>query len=160
MAEYLWEHYDITPALSSISRALTRCRLSRKQIRPVAAERNEELRLDWKRRISRYDPKQLMFLDESACSEKASRCRTAWSLFGIAPQVQQQLHCRERFSILPVYTLDGYISYRVIPGSYNRVRFLDFIRDCVLPICTPGWTVICLDNVSTHRSQVSLSINL
>ena len=64
------------PSQPTISRALTRARFSRKQVRSVAAERNEELRLDWKRRISGYRPEQLIFLDESACSEKASRRRT------------------------------------------------------------------------------------
>ena len=157
MAEFLWERFDITPHQSTISRALTRCRLSRKQLRSVAVERNEELRLDWKRRISGYKPEQLVFLDESACSEKAARCRTGWSLFGIAPQAQQRLHCRERFSILPAYTLDGYIAYRVIPGSYNSERFLQFVAECVLPLLTPGYHVICLDNVNTHRSTVSFS---
>ena len=155
MAEFLWERFNITPHQSTISRALTAARLSRKQVRSVAAERNEELRLDWKRRIAEYAPEQLVFLDESACSEKASRCRTGWSLFGIAPQVQQRLHCRERFSILPAYTLEGYIAYKVIPGSFNSERFLRFVAEDVLPLLTPGYHVICLDNVNTHRSTVS-----
>ena len=146
------------PSQPTISRALTRARFSRKQVRSVAAERNEELRLDWKRRISGYRPEQLIFLDESACSEKASRRRTGWSLFGIAPQVQQRLHCRERFSILPAYTLEGYIAYRVIPGSFNSERFLQFVAECVLSLLTSNYYVICLDNVNTHRFTVSFPI--
>ena len=85
MAEFLWEHFDVRPSLSSISRGLRSVRWSRKRLQAVAAERNEELRLDWKRRISVYNPRQLLFLDESAASEKASRRRTGWSLFGVAP---------------------------------------------------------------------------
>ena len=135
MAEFLWDRFEISPSLSTISRALSRCRWSRKKIAVVAAERNEELRLDWKRRISGYNPRQLIFLDESAASEKALQCRTGWSLFGVAPQVAQRLHCRERFSILPAYTLDGYIAYRVLKGSFNGERFLAFVRECVLPLC-------------------------
>ena len=64
--------------------------------------------------MAQYDPKQLIILDESACDQKAVRCRTGWSLMGVAPQVAQRLHCRERYSILPAYTVDGYIAYRVI----------------------------------------------
>ena len=146
------------PSQPTISRALTRARFSRKQIRSVAAERNEKLRLNWKRRISEYRPEQLVFLDESTYNKKASRRRTGWSLFEIAPVMQQRLHCRERFSILPAYTLEGYIAYRVIPGSFNSERFLQFVAECVLPLLTSDYHVICLDNVNTHRSTVSFPI--
>lgn len=154
MAEFLFERFDIRPSLSTISRCLKKARYSRKKIRSIAAERNEVLRDDWIERISHYQPDQLIFLDESACSEKASRCRTGWSLYGVAPTVAQKLHCRERFSILPAYSLHGYIAWEVIAGSYDSERFLSFIERKVLPICIPGRTVLCLDNVATHYNQV------
>ena len=155
MAEFLWERYDVTLHRSTIARGLRSCRLSRKKIRSVAAERNEELRLDFKRRISEYDPRQLICLDESAASEKACRARTGWSLFGVAPQAAHRLHCRERYSILPAYTMNGYLAYRVISGSYTAERFLQFVAECVLPLCVRDYHVIMLDNVRTHRSKVS-----
>ena len=123
----------------------------------MAVERNEELHLNWKQRISRYKPEQLVFLDESTCSEKTARYRTSWSLFGIAPQAQQRLHCRKHFSILPAYTLDGYFTYRVIPNSYNNKHFLQFVAEYVLPLLTPGYHVIYLNNMNTHKSTVNFS---
>lgn len=116
------------------------------------------LRVDWKQRIAKYQPEQLCFLDESACSEKATRCRLGWSPFGVAPKTFSKLHCRERYSILPAYTLDGYITYEVTPGSYNTERFLEFVAELVLPALTRDWHVICLDNVRTHRNQGSNSL--
>ena len=160
MAVFLYERFDIQPHLSTISQCLTRARYSRKRIQSVAAERNELLRADWQARISCYQPEQLLFLDESACSEKATRCRTGWSLFGVAPQIQNKLHCRERFSILPAYSMEGYVVWDVIPNSYNRERFLSFIEEKVLPICKRDWTVLCLDNASTHHSEVIVSISM
>lgn len=154
MAEFLYERFDISPSLPTISRCLKKARYSRKKVRNVAAERNEVLREDWIVRMSKYQPEQLIFLDESACSEKASRCRTGWSLYGVSPVVHQRLHCRERFSILPAYSLHGYIAWEVIPGSYNKERFLSFIERKVLPICIPGRSILCLDNVATHYNQV------
>ena len=70
MAEFLWERYNITPHISTISRTLRSCHISRKKIRSVAAERNEELRLNFKRRIPKYDPRQLIYLNESATVRK------------------------------------------------------------------------------------------
>ena len=160
MADFLWDHFDINVSNSTISKALTRARWSRGKIYDIAAERNDELRLDWKRRISKYQPRQLMFLDESAFSEKVSRCRTAWSLHGVAPRAQRRSHCRERFSILPTYTMDGIKTWRVIPRSFNSERFLDFVREMVIPICISGWTVLCLDNCGIHRSQVWFPIDI
>ena len=121
----------------------------------MPAERNEELRLDWKRRIVGYAPEQLVFLNENAYSEKIYRRRTGWSLFEIAPQVQQRLHYRKRFSILPIYILEGYIAYRVIPNSFNGERFLQFVAEDVLPLLTPEYHIIYLNNVNTHRSTIS-----
>lgn len=127
MAEFLFKRFDIDPSLSTISRSLKATRWSKKAIKQIAAERNLELREDWKQRIPAYQPEQLCFLDESACSEKSTHARLGWSPYVVAPTTISKLHCRDRFSILPAYALDGYIAWEVIPGSYNTERFLEFV---------------------------------
>lgn len=55
-----------------------------------------------------------------------------WSLMG-KRCVQRQCFSRgERFSILPILTLDGIITYDIVPGSVTSERFLQFLRELVV----------------------------
>ena len=58
------------------------------------------------------------------------------------------------WSILPVYIVDGYLSYIAIrEGYFNREAFLTWVRDELLPCCNPypgPNSIIYLDNVSVH----------
>lgn len=52
----------------------------------------------------------------------------------------------ERFSILPILTLDGIITYDIVPGSVNSERFLQFLRELVVrlqyTVCSRVWSYI------------------
>ena len=51
--------------------------------------------------------------------------------------------------------MNGYIVYRVISGFYIMERFLQFVAECVLPLCVRDYYIIMLDNVKTYRNEVS-----
>jgi hypothetical protein len=42
-----------------------------------------------------------------------------------------------RYSILPAYTIDGYIAYQIMQGAYTAELFELFITEEVLPLCGP-----------------------
>jgi hypothetical protein len=78
------------------------------------------------------DPNMLMFVDEAACNKKTSARTRGWSLVG-KRCVQRRCFGRgERFSILPILTLDGIVMYDIIPGSVTSARFLQFLRELVV----------------------------
>ncbi|KAK7219300.1 hypothetical protein V2G26_007303 [Clonostachys chloroleuca] len=54
-----------TAALSTISRTLKRVGLTKKITQNVAKERSQDLRDDYMERRSHYNPKQMVFIDES-----------------------------------------------------------------------------------------------
>lgn len=63
----------------------------------------------------------------------------------------------KRWSVLPAYTVDGYITWKTYHGSINEAIFNDFVRNEVLPLCTPAVlvgprSVIVLDNAKIHHS--------
>ena len=91
----------------------------KKKVAVAAAPRNSQLRDDWVARISQYQPQQLMFLDESAANEKTPSRSTGWSTLNVMPCIQRILKRSERWSILPAYTLNGYITYELIQGSFD-----------------------------------------
>ena len=64
----------------------------------------------------------------------------------------------KRWSILPAYTVDGYITYIIHHGSITERIFNDFVRERVLPQYTPyeqerPRSVIVLDNATIHKSD-------
>jgi hypothetical protein len=70
------------------------------------------------------NPNMLMFGDEAAKNERTSARRWGWSLQGTRC-VQQKCFVRGwRYSILPILTFDGIITYDIIEASVTSDQFL------------------------------------
>lgn len=71
--------------------------------------------------------------------------------------VSQNLKRSKRWSILPAYTIDGYIAWEVHQGSITSTILNDFVRNQVLPLCSQDghgpWSVLVLDNARTHWNE-------
>ena len=95
----------------------------------------------------------LVFLDESMFNET-----NGWRHYGYAPIGLPARYYADRtrgksWSVLPVYTLKGYIACEIRKGWYTKETFLSFIQYRVLPHCNafPGpRSVIILDNARIH----------
>ena len=62
----------------------------------------------------------------------------------------------QRYLILPVLTIDGIITYDVIPGPVTSARFVEFLRELVIPLTNPypgPRSVLVLNNCSIHHSE-------
>jgi transposase len=121
-------------SISTLSRTLHRLRFTHKNVSGHALERNIELRALFMNRIADQvpDPNMLMFGDEAAKDERTSARRQGWSLRGTRC-VQRKCFVRgRRFSILPILTLDGIITYDIIEGSVTSERFVQFLRELVV----------------------------
>jgi transposase len=108
-------------------------------------------------RLADFKARQLVFIDESGSDERTGNRRNGWAPKGCPLMVKELLKCTPRWSILPAYTIDGYITTVLFQGSINKERFEDFIIDFVLPQCTPfpgRNSVLVMDNCSVHRSEV------
>jgi transposase len=70
--------------------------------------------------------------------------------------VRRWLSSRERVSVLPAYTIEGYIAAKTFYGTCTGEIFEDFIVDQLLPLCNPypgPRSVIIMDNASVHVSR-------
>ncbi|KAF9033379.1 hypothetical protein BJ165DRAFT_1357233 [Panaeolus papilionaceus] len=63
------------------------------------------------------DPYMVMFIDEAARNKKNPSCKFGRGIRGQQCHMWQHFVQDQRFSILPVLTLDGIIAYDIIPGS-------------------------------------------
>jgi hypothetical protein len=72
---------------------------------------------------------------------------------GVRIIVSRWLQKKERVSVLPVYTIEGYITSVTFMGSLTGAIFEDFIIEQLLPLCNPfpaPRSVIIMDNASVY----------
>ena len=122
-----------------------------------AAERNEDLRTRWLVQLAGLNAKQLLFLDESAACVRAKDRKYGWAPSGVSPVSIGTIRRDEWWSVLPVYSVDGFLIWQLLKGGYNTETFNNFVRTHVLPLCNsfPGpRSVIVVDNASIHGSEV------
>jgi len=122
-----------------------------------AEERNPELRSEWIRKLADYNASQLLFLDESAANERTGDRKYGWAPIGITPVEYTPIKRSERWSILPVYSSDGFLVWEIIQGSWTKATFNEFVHEQVLPICKPYpglRSILVMDNTKIHHSEV------
>ena len=96
-------------------------------------------------------------MDESATNERTGDRKYGWAPVGVRPHEYTPIKRSERWSILPVYTQDGFLVWDIRQGSYTMELFNDFVRDKVLPLCTPypgPRSVLVMDNATIHHCEV------
>ena len=100
---------------------------------------------------------QIIFIDESGLNSKLGERDYSWAPRGQRACAKVAGKRSSNFSLLPTYTVDGYIACNVYDGAINAERFEEFIENDVLPHCTPfpgPRSIIIIDNASIHRDDV------
>ena len=103
----------------------------------------------------------MVFIDESAANERTADRKYGWAPVGQIARASFSMQRSTRWSILPAYTIEGYITWEIIQGSYNTELFNAFIIDKLLPLCNPypgDRSVIVMDNAKIHHSEVGSHI--
>ena len=81
-----------------------------------------------------------------------------WAPRGVTPSVIRTLKRSVRWSILPAFTINGYLDWMIFQGSITAALFNDFVREQVLPHCTPfaaggPRSVLIMDNAKIHYNE-------
>ena len=131
------ELYNIRGTLLSqptLMRTLHHLHYSHKCVTTHALERDDLMRSAFMNRIADEvpNPDMLIFIDEAARNRRASARAKGWSLVGRRCVQRRHFIRGQRFSILPILTLDGIITYDIIPGSVDSKRFVQFLRELVV----------------------------
>jgi len=104
-----------------------------------------------------YD--QLIYIDESAANERSLDHKYGWSPKGQPARLISPAKRSKKWSILPVYTYDGFIDWEIIRGSYNSDMFINSIKEKIIPHTTPYpglLSVLIIDNAKIHHHPVCL----
>lgn len=175
LQDKLLQNRGTSVSVTTIYRALRRLNYTNKRVSAVALERNDLDRDAFMNSmaniVTRLD--QLVFIDEAARNRKTSGRIHGWARSG-AKCMQRRFFVRgQRYSILPALTIDGIyldsitpsfpyltvsvgiITHDIVHGSVNSHRFLDFLREQVIPLTNPypgPRSVIVMDNCSIHHA--------
>jgi hypothetical protein len=98
-----------------------------------------------------------MYIDESAANERSLDRKFGWSPKGVPARVVSSAKRSKKWSILPVYTYEGFVAWEIIHGSYNSELFVNFLRHRVIPLTSPfpgPRSVLIMDNARIHHHEV------
>ena len=98
-----------------------------------------------------------MFLDKFAANARILDRKYKWAPISIKAEIEELLKREKKWSILPLYTEEGFIAWDVIQGSYTAEIFNEFIRNYVIPLTNPFLgprSVLCMDNAKIHHNEV------
>ena len=142
-------------------RVSNRWSLADVQLAKEARERSQQLRDHWDSKLANWRAHQLVFIDESGLNSKLGERNYGWGQRGRRVRAKVSGKKSSNFSLLPAYTVHGYIACNVYEGAINAERFEEFIENDVLPHCTPfpgPRSIIIMDNASIHRGDVRSQI--
>lgn len=141
-------------SLMTISRALSKLGLPRKQKVPRAPEQDrpdvQEQRREFRERLAGVDPERLVFVDE--CGANTAMTRTS----GRAPAGRRVYDTTpghwESITLTSGMRLAGVTATLAFPGATNTDVFEAYVEEVLVPELKPGDVVI-WDNLKPHQSE-------
>ncbi|KJA16998.1 hypothetical protein HYPSUDRAFT_111694, partial [Hypholoma sublateritium FD-334 SS-4] len=113
-------HHDIPISRGALQKNLVSAGLTRKLLRKIARERDEEVRAEFRAIIEDHS-----------------------------------LGLGEEYSMVAAITVEGYMSTRVIPGSFDAIEFRDYVVEQILPDTNPypgNRSILIMDNCRIHHN--------
>jgi transposase len=175
LADLLEHNRFISLHWTTVHAALVNAGVSRKKLRKIAKERNENVRSDFRLRMSAYHIDQLGWMDEVHKDERTTRRDYGLSVRNTRAQEKQAFERGSRITGTGLLTKDGMVAISTCYGSMTAeslahwldesvVRFLaaykclfSLILGHQLPLTTPfpgTLSVIVLDNAPIHHTQI------
>jgi len=118
----------ISVHFTTIFRELKRAGMSRKKLKRIAIERNEERRADFVARMAQYQPEELGFMDEVSKDARTTRRSSGWSKKGKRAEKKQVFVRGRRTSTEALLTLDGIVAATVVEGSMTKAGFIEYLE--------------------------------
>lgn len=166
----LWCQFEVEVHKTTISRLLESDALSPKINTRIAQKRDPIQQGVYEEKLAELmaegatsgaveDPvDMLLYLDESAASEKVLFRPRSWSQIGHSAFTKSELVNNTRCSVLSALDIDGYLSGStlVVEGAVTQEIFEHWLETAILPRCEPlpeKRSIVIMDKCSTHHSE-------
>jgi transposase len=142
--------FDISVETKTIRRILTRHQITQKVVKAYTAARSDQLRADWRDICWELPADKLCFIDESATNTRTGYRNRGWSRAGMSCVELRKMGRKERYSILPALTINGYLDRPfIINGGVTKEDFVWWLINVVVPQLEEGFIIV-MDNASIH----------
>jgi transposase len=170
IADYLEVHAEVTYSLASISRALKKMNYVRRVLRTRASQRDMVRHARCRARLRQYNPRQLLFIDETHQDDRQARRLRGWAEKGRVPTVFEPLN-GNRYTVIAACNLWGFetraceiIQLKPHVGV-GGARFAQWVRTHLVPvlgsyIAGERNSVVVMDNASVHKGELSEVLRL
>lgn len=111
----------------------------------------KEKRRTWKENMSGYEPEKLVFLDESGINVNMTRFY-ARSKGGSRAVDAVPLWKPQNTTVLSSIQWNGETAYTTYPGGTTSERFVDYLRNILIPTLSPD-SIVVMDNMRSHHTQ-------
>lgn len=144
---------------ATFCRAIKRLGMTRKKIRHVAIQMCDVKRARYISEIMDFDPKTLIFIDETGSNRRNTVRKFGYSLQGMTPVSHKFTVYGKRLSAIGILTYRGIEDIYIAEGNVNSDIFLDFIVRCLIPLLLPfdgdnPRSVVIIDNASIHHVEM------
>ncbi|KAL9938784.1 hypothetical protein V8E36_002503 [Tilletia maclaganii] len=156
IADILFRSTGRQVSLSTIHRTLGRVGLTRKRAHKIAKERSPDKRAEYELRIARYEPNQLVFVDETSYDIRDPVRTYARSVRGQVAPLVRLFNRGHRLSCIAGLASDGGVAPWAVRGAFNEDRFLVYLRNELLPKMERyprPRSVVVMDNVRFHKGD-------
>ncbi len=136
MCWFIWNEFEIVVNDSIINKALKRLSWNHKKMMKQIAQRNQQLHNDWMQRLNEWIAEQLIFLNENAACERIDDRRYDWTSSSIIFTINQNLRKSKKWSILFVFIVNDYITWKMHQNNIIAITFNNFVRNQMLSQCT------------------------
>ena len=106
---FLWEEWDIHINQATVSRLMKRRRWSSQAASRISNEQNNELRVQWAAECLHLRAEQLVFVNETLFNESTGWRHRVYAPIGRPARYHTNLRRGHCWSVLPAYTVDGYL---------------------------------------------------
>jgi transposase len=115
-----------------------------------ASERDEEARSAWRDRVSKLDPKKLVFVDECGTNISLTtlhaRAPKGERAFGKAPR-----NWGKNITLMAALSTEGMGVSMSVEGATDSAAFQTYVKHFLVPSLRKGQVVI-MDNLQVHKS--------
>src|SRR3954452_3348413 len=151
----LVEERGVRAGIGTIWTFLDRYDLTFKKKSAYAAEQNRpdvrEEREDWFEGQLDLEPERLVFVDESFATTNMAR-RYGRAPRGVRLRAPIPHGNRKKTTLVAGLRLSGVTATQMLDGSINGERFLEYVKEVLVPTLAPSDLVV-IDNLSSHKSH-------